>query len=68
MTRCGRGGATSRREVSFVRYADDIAIFVSSERAAARILDRLIGWIEKHLKIPVNREKSGSGPTDESSP
>jgi len=27
------------------------------------MIDRRIGWIEKHLKIPVNREKSGSGPT-----
>ena len=52
--------------LSFVRYADDIAVFASSERSAARILKRLIKWIEKHLKIPVNRDKSGSGPVDES--
>jgi len=49
-----------------VRDADDVAIFASSERAAARILESVTGWIEKHLKVPVNREKSGSGPTDES--
>ena len=55
-----------RRGVSFIRYADDVAIFVSSERSAARILDSVISWIEKHLKVPVNRDKSGSGPTDES--
>jgi len=54
------------RGLSFVRYADDVAIFASSERAAERILDSVTGWIEKHLKVPVNREKSGSGPTDES--
>lgn len=53
------------RGLAFVRYADDIAVFVSSERAAARILESLTAWIEKHLKVPVNREKSGSGPTDE---
>lgn len=55
------------RGLSFVRYADDVAIFCSSERSAARILESVINWIEKHLKVPVNREKSGSGPTDESS-
>jgi group II intron reverse transcriptase/maturase len=55
-----------KRELAFVRYADDIAIFASSERAAARILERVVEWIEKNLKVPVNREKSGSGPTDES--
>ncbi len=55
------------RGLSFVRYADDVAIFCASERAAARVLERMVNWIEKHLKVPVNREKSGSGPTDESS-
>lgn len=55
-----------RRGVSFVRYADDVAIFVSSPRSAERILASVVAWIEKHLKVPVNREKSGSGPTDES--
>ena len=54
------------RGLAFVRYADDIAIFASSERAASRILESVTAWIEKHLKVPVNREKSGSGPTDES--
>ena len=55
-----------KRGVSFVRYADDVAIFVSSERSAERILASVVAWIEKHLKVPVNRDKSGSGPTDES--
>lgn len=56
-----------KRGLSFIRYADDIAIFCSSERAAARVLESVVKWIEKHLKVPVNREKSRSGPTDESS-
>lgn len=55
-----------KRELSFVRYADDIAIFVSSERSALRVLESVTAWIEKNLKVPVNREKSGSGPTGES--
>jgi group II intron reverse transcriptase/maturase len=54
------------RGLSFVRYADDVAIFTFSERAAARVLESVISWIEKHLKVPVNREKSGTGPTDNS--
>lgn len=55
------------RGLSFVRYADDIAIFVTSARAAERILESIATWIEKNLKVPVNRNKSGSGPSDESS-
>lgn len=55
-----------KRELSFVRYADDIAIFVSSERSALRVQESVTAWIEKNLKVPVNREKSGSGPTGES--
>ena len=55
-----------KRGVAFVRYADDIAIFAASERAAARILESVTDWIEKNLRVPVNREKSGSGPTDRS--
>ena len=49
-----------------MRYADDIAIFVTSPRAAERVLASITEWIDKHLKVPVNREKSGSGPTEES--
>jgi RNA-directed DNA polymerase len=56
-----------KRGVSFVRYADDIAIFASSARSAERILRSIVAWIEKKLKIEVNRSKSGSGPSDQSS-
>lgn len=54
-----------RRGLSFVRYADDIAIFVSSPRAAERVKASVIAWIERHLKVEVNREKSGCGPSDQ---
>jgi group II intron reverse transcriptase/maturase len=56
----------SKRGVAFVRYADDIAIFVSSERAAKRVLASVTRWIEKELKVEVNRDKSGTGPSDQS--
>jgi RNA-directed DNA polymerase len=50
-----------KRGLSFVRYADDIAIFASSQRSAERIYEGAVAWIEKHLKLEVNREKSGVG-------
>ena len=53
-----------KRGLSFVRYADDIAIFCSSERSAERVKASVIAWIERELKLPVNREKSGHGPSD----
>ena len=43
----------------FVRYADDISIFAGSQRAAERILEGTTEWLEKRLKLKVNREKSG---------
>jgi RNA-directed DNA polymerase len=55
-----------KRGLSFVRYADDVAIFTASERAAQRVLASVIQWIEKNLKVPVNRDKSGCGPTGQS--
>ncbi len=53
-----------KRGMSFVRYADDIAIYCSSERAAERVEASVTAWIERELKLPVNREKSGHGPSD----
>ena len=49
------------RNLSFCRYADDLAIFVSSERSGQRILASLTEWIAKHLKLKVNPKKSGTG-------
>jgi hypothetical protein len=50
-----------RRGLAFCRYADDITVFVGSARSAERVLNSLVAWIEEHLKLPVNREKSGWG-------
>lgn len=50
-----------KRELSFCRYADDISIYVSSERSAKRVLESLSAWIAKHLKLSVNQDKSGTG-------
>ena len=42
----------------FVRYADDVRVFVRSERAAQRVFESVCGVIERRLRLKVNREKS----------
>jgi hypothetical protein len=42
----------------FVRYADDLRVFVRSERAAQRVFESVCGVIGRRLKLKVNREKS----------
>ena len=49
------------RGLSFCRYADDLTIYVTSERSAERILVSISAWIQKHLKLKVNVDKSGTG-------
>lgn len=44
---------------SFCRYADDCNIYVKSEKAGDRVMQSVIDFIEKKLKLKVNREKSG---------
>jgi len=43
----------------FVRYADDVNIYVRSRRAGERVLASVKSFLEKHLKLRVNLEKSG---------
>ena len=47
-----------RRGLSFVRYADDINIYVRSERAGQRVFASTTRFIEKRLRLKVNQEKS----------
>lgn len=47
-----------RRGHRFVRYADDIRVFVKSERAAERVLRQAVGLLEGKLRLKVNQEKS----------
>jgi len=42
----------------FVRYADDLAIFVKSERAGERVLASVSQFLEGKLKVKVNKGKS----------
>lgn len=48
-----------RRGHTFVRYADDLRVYVASERAATRVLDGVTTFVERRLKLRVNRDKSG---------
>jgi len=48
-----------RRGHSFCRYADDCNIFVSSKKAGERVMESMMTYIEKKLKLKVNRKKSG---------
>jgi hypothetical protein len=47
---------------NFVRYADDLRVYVASERAAARVLDVITTLVARRLKLKVNRAKSGVAP------
>lgn len=51
-----------RRGHRFTRYADDIRIYVRSERAAQRVLAGTSEFIEKRLKLKVNKQKSSVKP------
>jgi len=49
------------RGLAFSRYADDCNIYVSSQRAAERVLASITDWINRHLRLEVNATKSGVG-------
>ncbi len=46
------------RGLRFVRYADDVLIFVRSEAAANRVMKSISDWIERKLFLQVNATKS----------
>lgn len=47
-----------KRGLSFVRYADDCNIYVRSKRAGERVMESITSFIEKKLKLKVNKDKS----------
>lgn len=47
-----------RRGHRFCRYADDCNIYVASQAAGQRAMDAITGYLEKKLKLRVNRDKS----------
>ena len=50
-----------KRGHPFVRYADDCVIFSKTPRAAERVCESVTRFIEKKLKLKVNREKTHVG-------
>ncbi len=47
-----------RRGLTYCRWADDSVILLKSERAAQRVSEGMINYLEGTLNLPVNREKS----------
>ncbi|MEY3190591.1 MAG: group intron reverse transcriptase/maturase [Pseudomonadota bacterium] len=47
-----------RRGLEFCRFADDCNIFVKSQKAAERVMEKVSQFIEKKLKLKVNQDKS----------
>jgi len=52
---------------SFVRYADDVSLYVRSEKAAQRVKESITEYIEKKLKLRVNRDKTQVSQAQQSS-
>jgi RNA-directed DNA polymerase len=50
-----------KRGLCFVRYADDCVILVKSKRAGDRVMERVGRFIEKKLRLKINRDKSAVG-------
>lgn len=47
-----------KRGLRFVRYADDIAIFVRSRKAGERVLESVTRFLQNRMKLKVNNTKS----------
>ncbi len=47
-----------RRGHRFCRYADDCNIYVRSKKAGERVMESISRFLEKRLRLKVNREKS----------
>ena len=54
-----------RRGHRFVRYADDCNIYVRSRRAGERVMASVTRFLERRLKLTVNRIKSAVARSDE---
>jgi RNA-directed DNA polymerase len=47
-----------RRGHRYCGWADDFLIVLKSERAAKRVMEGVVGYLEEELNLPVNKEKS----------
>ena len=48
----------TKRDLRFIRYADDCSIFLKSKRSARRVLKGVTKFIEGKLKLKVNTDKT----------
>jgi RNA-directed DNA polymerase len=55
-----------KRGHRFCRYADDLIILVKSKRAGERVMKSVTKFLEKNLKVQVNRDKSKVGSAESS--
>ena len=46
------------RGLRFVRYADDVNVFVKSEMAANRVMKSVVSWLERKLFLKASAEKT----------
>jgi len=46
------------RGLVYCRWADDFVILLKSERAARRVMQGMVKYLEEVLRLPVNKEKS----------
>ncbi|MGV1097824.1 group II intron reverse transcriptase/maturase [Thiovibrio sp. JS02] len=53
-----------KRGHRFARYADDFVVLVKSRRAGERVMASICRFLDKRLKLSINREKSKVAPTD----
>lgn len=52
------GQELESRGLRFVRYADDVVIFVKSERSAERVMKSVSAWLEKELFLTASPTKT----------
>jgi RNA-directed DNA polymerase len=48
-----------RRGLRYVRYADDVKVFVRSKLSSERVMSSLSRFIEERMLLKINQEKSG---------
>lgn len=48
-----------RRNLKYVRYADDFSIYAKSKKEARKVGNEIYLFLRDKLRLPINREKSG---------
>ncbi|WP_317174473.1 reverse transcriptase domain-containing protein, partial [Cyclobacterium roseum] len=48
-----------RRNLNYVRYADDFSIYTKSKKEARKVGNEIYLFLRDKLRLPINREKSG---------